>query len=470
MNLKASLLRQLENPALSPNARAEVRCQAARELEDTGDYEAAREALGELWRGVGEPPHVEGLEQSTAAEVLLRAGTLTGWIGSCNQIKDAQEKAKDLISRSIRIAETVNYPKKLLEAQAELAYCYWRTGEYDEARIILEGALTQLTADSELKAKAVLRLAIVEWGAARHLVAFRILTDNAPLFERINSHTVKGGYYNQLAVALKTLAESRGRKDYLDRAFIEFEAASYHFQQAGHHRYRANVENNLGNLFSQVGKHREAHEHLDRARRLTVILKDKAHTARVDETRARVMLAEGRAADAERIVRAGVCSLENGGQQWLLAESLITHGRALARLGRQSQARAVFVRAIEVSRESGARSRAGEAALAMLEELGEWSFQKGKEAAGTLDAELRQYEAELIRDALRRAQGSVTRAAHLLGISHQRLSQMLDGRHKELQTERTPVVRRRRGIIKEQQTECHVSRPAIQTRTLPVGR
>lgn len=202
MSLRASLLRQLDNPALSPDGRAELRCQAARELEEAGDYEAAREAMGELWPRY-ERPNVEGLEPSTAAEVLLRAGTLTGWIGSCNQIRDAQEAAKNLITEAARIFEAVNYPKKILEARTELAYCYWREGSYDEARIILKDVLAQLTADSELKAKAVLRLAIVEWGAGRHTSALSILTDNAPLFEKINSHTVKGGYHNQLAVVLK---------------------------------------------------------------------------------------------------------------------------------------------------------------------------------------------------------------------------------------------------------------------------
>lgn len=452
MNLKASLLRQLENPALSPNSRAELRCQAARELEDAGDYEAAREALGELWPRFDEPPNVGDLAPGTAAEVMLRAGTLTGWIGSCNQIKDAQEKAKDLTSQSIRIAESVNYSEKVLEAQVELAYCYWREGSYDEARIILKGALERLTADSELKAKAVLRLAIVEWEAGRHLLALSILTDSAPLFETITNHTVKGGYHNQLAVVLRSLAASQSRDDYLDRAFIEYEAAAYHFEEAKHHRYRANVENNLGFLFYEARKYKDAHFHLNRARRLTVLLKDKAHTARVDETRARVLLAERRADEAERVVRAAVLSLENGGQLSLLAVMLTTHGRALSRLGFRQQARAAFWRAVEVAREAGATNRAGEAVLAMLDELGEHltADSLGKEAERGLDEELRRYEAELIRGALRRSQGSVTRAAHLLGISHQRLCGILKKRHKDLETERTPAIERRRGIIREQ--------------------
>ena len=76
MHLHTSLLRQLDNPKLTRNERAELRCRLAKELEEAGNYEAARNALGELWQRIGERPKVEGLDQHIAAEVLLRAGSL----------------------------------------------------------------------------------------------------------------------------------------------------------------------------------------------------------------------------------------------------------------------------------------------------------------------------------------------------------------------------------------------------------
>src|SRR5215211_7767949 len=103
MTLLSSLLQQLENPNLSRDQRAELSCQLAKELEDTGDYEAARRAISEFWQRIGEYPKIEGLERSTVGEVLLRAGVLTGWIGSSNQITGAQEIAKNLISESATI-------------------------------------------------------------------------------------------------------------------------------------------------------------------------------------------------------------------------------------------------------------------------------------------------------------------------------------------------------------------------------
>ena len=58
-------------------------------------------------------------------------------------------------------------------------------------------------------------------------------------------------------------------------------------------------------------------------------------------------------------------------------------------------------------------------------------------------------EAKLIGQALEASGGSVTHAARLLGLTHQTLTSMLEGRHKLLQEKRTPARKRLRSIIKK---------------------
>src|SRR6266851_9777780 len=81
--------------------RAELSCRLAKQLEKAGEYEAACEALSEFWPGRHEPPNVKGLDQETAAKVLLRVGALAGWLGSADQIEGSQERAKNLITQSV---------------------------------------------------------------------------------------------------------------------------------------------------------------------------------------------------------------------------------------------------------------------------------------------------------------------------------------------------------------------------------
>lgn len=370
MDLAPKLLRQIDNPNLNPSERARLRCTLAWKLEEAGDYEAAREAMGELWQRVGEHPALEGLDKSATAEVLMRAGALSGWLGSAHQVAGAQEKAKDLLSQSIALFEALTNTEKVAEAQIELAYCYWREGGFDEARITLREALSHLTnSESELKAVALLRCAIVERSAKRLSDALYILTEAAPLFEKSSNHSIRGRFHVGLATTLKNLGTIEERQDYIDRALVEYAAASFHFEQAGHKRYCARVENNLGFLFLTLARFDEAHDHLNRARRLFVSLKDSGSTAQVDETRARALLAQGRNAEAEQIVGAAVRTLEKGDEQALLAEALTTHGVALARLGQQEQSRLVLERAITVAEQAGDLEGAGRAALTLMEEL-----------------------------------------------------------------------------------------------------
>lgn len=181
-------------------------CRKALDFRDKGNYDAAQRTMLPLWKRVGTRPEIEGLPAPVAAEVLLSVGILTGSIGSKDEIKDAQETAKNLITESITLYESLGDVTKIATARAELAYCYWREGALDDARVMFTQAIQRLTLEGNTRAKAILRLSIVEWSASRFSDAFKLLTDNAALFKKITNHAVKGAYHNQLALAFRHLA------------------------------------------------------------------------------------------------------------------------------------------------------------------------------------------------------------------------------------------------------------------------
>jgi len=491
MHLANELLRELDTPGLSLNERARLRCRLAKQLEQAGDFEAAREAMAELWQGVDTRPVLEGLDDETKAEVLLRAGALTGWIGRTTQIEGSQEMAKDLISESLRAFEQLGLKSKVGEARSELALCYWRAGAFDEARLILQEALDEFEAsDIEQRAIALLRRAIVERASTRLGDALSIYNEAIPLFAHIDDHLLTAHFHHGFANVLNQLGTAEHRQDYVDRALIEYAAASFHFEQAGHIRVQACVDINIGFLFFKLNRFSEAHEHLYRAQVLFTKLGHNLHLAQVYETRARVLLAEGRTVEAEKTVRSAVHTLEKGANASWLAEALTTHGIALVRLNHSDQARAVLEHAVNVSEQAGDFENAGVAALTTIEQLG--SNLSTREVCETVDharillektqdigtlrrlakaafeslflthavptppdwqgfsfrrAVLR-YEAHLIRLALKDAGGMVTRAARLLGFSnHQSLVALINSRHKDLLETRSPVRRRRQHLI-----------------------
>ncbi len=450
MTLPTSLLRDMETQSSSVDHWAESACQQAKLHENKGSYEEAWRALGAYWPRFGERPQVTGLAPNVAAEVLLRAGVITSAMGGNNQLAGAQETAKNLISESISIFQSLNCQPKVEEAQVELALCYWRTGELNEARDLLQETLLRLKTDGEVRCRAILRLAIVELDASRHHESLNLLTTNSSRFEQLENDTIRGCYHMNLGNVLELLWEQEQHADYLDRALIDYAAASYHFEQINHRTYLGNVQNNLGFLYFKINRCDEALDHLDYARRVFTDLSDITAIAQVDETRAGVFLKQGIPDEAEEAARSSVETLEKTDRHALLAESLITYGRALARLGEYTDSFAAFQRAISLSELTGSNKKAADAALAAFQEIGDHLTVSETEkvvAGRTLSEEVNSYEHELIKRALENAQGSVTHAARSLGISYQALGYMLETRHKALLNERTPARRRMRRIL-----------------------
>jgi len=482
-------LDKLESSHLTLNESAWRRCQDALKLKDRGDYEGAREIMRPFWNRFGERPQIEGLEASVAAEVLLHVGILTRWIGSKNQVSDAQDTAKDLISESITLFESLGDALRVATARAELAICYWWAGALDEARIMLTEALKRITTEGNTRANALIFLAAVEWSASRYGQSLKLLTENAALFRKIPNHTLKGTYHNQLAMVLRKLVTVENKAEYFRRIIREYEEADHHFRLAHNTLYRADVKNNVGNVLRQMRRFKEAEKYIHEARRLAVLLKDKALVAQFDDTRSQLLTDEGQLEEAETVARSSVSSLRKSGHQVLLVDSLITHGIVLARLGRKEQAQFTFQNAIEVAHEAGALNKAGLAALTLIEEIddlkpdvlaiayeqaNEWlanCYNQGlllrfKTVGAKLARELRRerkpdadllfnktlslpaetlkLEGEMISQALAKVNGRITYAAKLLGIRYQTLAFIIEARHPDLLKQRSPIHRRPR--------------------------
>jgi tetratricopeptide (TPR) repeat protein len=487
----------LDTSHLTANQEAELRCRIALELKDRNEYDAAREAMFPIWNGViGSRPNTKGYSEAMIAEVLLTTGILTGWLGSRSEIKEADDYARDLITESITHFEALGESRKIAEARTELAWCYWRAGDNDSARIFSSEALKRLTIGGNARANALIILSFVEWAEARYGEALKVLTDNTQVFERIDNHTFKGTYHNQIGIILEEIgAASKKRKDYFHRALQEYRIADEEFKLAKNVVYRAHVKNNIANVLRDLHQFKEAHEHLEQARRLFMRVRDKVRVAQVDDTRAQVFIAEGKYAEAELIARTAARSFERAGRHCFLAETLVNQGIALARMHEPQRARFVFQQAIEIAHQAGSLNRAGLAALTMIEEIDtlpheiqsiayeqakEWLVSSDspdikprlraarKKLAGQrqnesktvdvrdvlfnkrhdLEEEVLKFQHDLIAETLAKVNGKVTHAAKILGLRYQKLAYIIEKDHPDLLKTRTPVHRRPRKTSK----------------------
>jgi tetratricopeptide (TPR) repeat protein len=498
MNLTAQLTNlRTRTDGLSRNERARLSCDWAKEMEKIGEYDVAAEALEEFWPNRNEAPIVDDLEAGVKARVLLRVGNLIAFLGASSEIPGYQERAKDLITQSLELFDREGDDVAVAESRGDLALCYWTEGGFAEARDLLTEALNRLgDVDSDLRAVLLIRAGIIEERTRRLQNALNYYGEAKPLVDRSQDHVLKGAFHGERALVFRRLAAPENREDYMDKALIEYAAASFHYEQAGNQRQHARIENNLGYLYFMMNQFRDAHRHLDIARNVFTNLRDVGLVASVDDTRARVFLAENRFTDAERTIRQAIRALERGDHQARLSEALTTYGVVLARLGRHARSRELLERAIEVAEIAGDVEGAAQAKISIIEEL------KNQTAPSELVAEFEaavdmlrnlqdpgtakrlincstqiiqslmpsedteihteieswegfsfkrevlKVEKKFIERALRDAGGSVTRASRLLGFRHhQSLIALINSRHRDLLGTRSAVRKRRHHLF-----------------------
>jgi Bacterial regulatory protein, Fis family len=165
-------------------------------------------------------------------------------------------------------------------------------------------------------------------------------------------------------------------------------------------------------------------------------------------------------------------------------------GVVWARLGAYGDSVTILRRAMRVAQDSGARANAGLAALTLIEEHGAMCLPESdllgvylradellkgtqdvedvarlracarliiKRLAGarlrdrnfSLHGAIHDLEAKFIEQALDEAEGSVSRAAKMLGLEHQSLIHLLNTRHRRLAGKRTPAKKRLKSIIRK---------------------
>jgi signal transduction histidine kinase/CheY-like chemotaxis protein len=366
--IEANSIQHVEYPPLSLSEQVLESCALAREKLELGDYDAGCTALRPWWN-LSEWPRHHGLSNEAAAELLLTAGTLSGWIASTRQVHGDQEWAQALLNGAIALFEQVDKGSRAAEGRIELAACYYREGLFDLSRATLRSALQSLSEDErELKVVALIRLASVERHAARLHDALNVLHETSAIAAAAGAW-IQGRLHSEFATTLKELGVAENQIEYFDRALVHYQEAFLQFEKIGNLRFVAAIENNHGYLLLTLGRLDQARVHLQRARELFKDLGDSVGCAQVDETLAQLYLASHQPRLAERSVRLAVDTLETTGENALLAEALTTQGLVLCRLGRRHEAKPALERARRVAERCGDYEGAGKSLLILIEEM-----------------------------------------------------------------------------------------------------
>lgn len=445
-----------------------------RELEDSGAYDSAATALGDFWQGVGvRPAGIDSLPKEDKAKILASVGSVSGWIGTKEMSGPAQDAAKDLIAEAIRLFEDAGDKANWAESRSDLAVCYWREGSFGDARAYLQDTLDNASKISPaIRGKIMLRMVNVEISSHQYSKALSLVNKATSLVENFGDSLLMGKLYFHRALINRRLAEEKGKPELLDNAVKDYVQAEEFYQQTGHVSFLANVRNNLGYLRFKMGQYDESQKSFDAALELLTHQRNNGIAGPVYDNKAQSFLAEGKLEEAENAARMSVILLRDGDELSSLAESLTTLGAVQSRLQNFAHASRSFTEAKNTALEAQDTESAGTAVLTHIEEFAghldpaefellyneasellkgsprEKTLRRLKDSARSgvtaspaavgnwknfsLPDVVRAYEAEIILRALTETGGRVTKAAQLLGLSHQNLSLILHQRHKDL--------------------------------------
>lgn len=368
MKVGCIIIDQPQTEALSESERVLGSCVLAREKLQAGDYDGGCAVLSAWWC-VGEWPKQTGLSSLAAAELLLTAGSLTDAVARARRITGGQRLAEVLISGAIALFDHLAEETRAVDARIELGCCYYHQGLFEMAHSMLQICVSRLSnRDIELRAVALIRLAIVERHSGRLHEALRLLEQVATV-EAQTSCWTRGRFRTEIANTLKDLGVAEGQESYFRSALNHYEEAALRFEEIGNLRYAAAVENNRGYLLLSLNRFPEAQMHLQRARRLFSELSDSVGCAQVDETLAQLYLTSEKYDLADTAIKLAVTTLEGSGEDALLAEALTTQGLVLCRLSHRQDAKPILERARRVAERCGDREGAGRALLILIEEM-----------------------------------------------------------------------------------------------------
>jgi tetratricopeptide (TPR) repeat protein len=292
-------------------------------LERCGKYDEALIELQDIWDDTSVFPDVKEFESRAAAEVILRCGSLIGFLGHNNQIPNSQEKSKNLLTEALSRFQEINEVEKMAECENYVALAYWRTGELVEAETWIEESLGRDLADSSsvkiysLLIKSMILIANEEYEkAVSHLEVYQTS------FLMYGDDFLNGSFCTNLAVALKNLGDT-------SEALKRLELARYYHQKSRHQIYLGTVGNNLAQLYKSENKFSQAHEAIDSASKVFKKIKDRTREAFSLDTKAQIYFAERKYAEALKSAEKAVDILKKGENKKYLVESYLTKAKTL---------------------------------------------------------------------------------------------------------------------------------------------
>lgn len=313
-------------------------------LERMGRYEEALGELGDIWEDKSALPNVAGFEPRDAAEILLRCGSLFGFVGHIRALAGSQELSRELLGNARNRFLNIYDVEKIAECENHIALSFWRAGEYNEASNYIDEALSHNLSDSNnTRLHSQIIKCLINLALNRNDEILEIVTKFENIFLSSDDNCLIGDLYNYSGLANRRLKN-------LDKALEMYELAKFYFRKAQHKVYLALIYNNIAYLHLERRLFTEAIEAIDMAIRLFKQTKDRTREGFAFDSKALIYLEQGKLSEALEAVGRGISILQKSQNTGYLAETLLTRAKIQLHLRDMPAATFSLVDAVNIAR------------------------------------------------------------------------------------------------------------------------
>jgi tetratricopeptide (TPR) repeat protein len=321
-------------------------------LERCGRYEDALELISADWDARDALPDVAALEPVEAAHLQLRYGALIGFHGHSRNVSGSQGRSKDLLTNALELFSSLGDTERAAECENFIALAYWRTGEYPEADVWADQALSRElhpVSDVRLYSHIVRSLVLMDTGRHEENVAYCRSVEE--IFRLHGDAFLNGCIFANLGISLKDL----GRRE---EALAALDLAKAYQERSRHRPYLGTINNNLALLYKDMGRFHMAHFSVDKAIAIYKRIGDKAREGSSLETKAQIYLAEGNAERAMATIDRSIAMLRKSENTAYLAESMISKSKVFVAQDKFADAVLNLTEAIEIAQNNSGEQAA----------------------------------------------------------------------------------------------------------------
>lgn len=393
------------------------------ELEASRDIDGGLENFKPVWSNINEDPDFSELELVDQANLYRLCGYFLSDCGKSRNLKQYQERGKNLISLSIRLFASLNDKYSIADAQNALALCYYYEGSILEAESILEQTAQDLLGNHlhlvYLKNRG--NLLLTKFAQRKYQEALEIIEEIRIPMEFCQDKRTCSVFHEKAGLIF------RGLRQY-DKAIWHYHESIRFALEINNFLLVCIQKNNLAFLYNKLRQFELAHKSINEAIK---IAEDNNYTGWLQgclDTKAIIFANEGHLELALETIDKAIFLCKRGEDVQHLTGSLWNKCKFLLHLDRKEEAILLFTELIPISAQ-----QMGDFAVKQFTK--EFSDLIHIKQDGSLDDEVKRFKRVEIVNAIRSANYDLNKAANFLKIDTTSLAKILDREFPELYDE-----------------------------------